>query len=97
MTIKLLLSTLNVSEHPLWKEQIKARIALRDVNLKHWQESNVFSPVWWLLLIAFIVIWYLWWKFVNKAKLLEIVGYGLLVALMSMILDILGVEYVLWG
>jgi hypothetical protein len=88
---------ISVSEHPLWKEQIKARIALRDINLKRWLESNIFSPVWWLLLISFITLWVIWWKFVNKTKLLEIVTYGLLVSFLSTILNLFGTEFVLWG
>lgn len=79
------------------EEQIKARIALRDINLKHWLESNIFSPVWWLLLISFITLWVIWWKFVNKTKLLEIVTYGLIVSFLSTILNLFGTEFVLWG
>lgn len=95
MSISLLQKTM--SENPLWKEQVQARIALKTINLKHWLELNLFSPVWWLMLIIFIATWFIWWKLVNKTKLLEIVTYGLLVAFLFTILDFIGAEYVLWG
>jgi len=86
-----------LSENPLWKEQIQARIVLKDINVKYWLELNLFSPLWWLMLITFIATWVIWWKFVNKTKLLEIITYGLLVAFLFSILDLIGTEYVLWG
>jgi hypothetical protein len=79
------------------KSKLRLELHLRDINLKHWLESNIFSPVWWLLLISFITLWVIWWKFVNKTKLLEIVTYGLLVSFLSTILNLFGTEFVLWG
>lgn len=87
----------NLSDSPLWKEQIKIRIKLRDINLQHWLNNNVFSPVWWLMLILFIVLWFIWWKLVNKSKLLEIIAYGLFIMLISLIIDIVGTNNVLWN
>jgi hypothetical protein len=87
----------NLSDTPLWKEQIKSRIHLRDVNLKHWLDNNVFSPVWWFMLISVILIWFVWWELVKKSKLLEIVTYGLFITLLSLIIDITGTENILWG
>ena len=87
----------DVSENPLWKEQLKTRVTLRDITLKHWLENNLFTPVWWLMLITFIIVWFIWWKFVNKNRFLEIVTYGLLVTCVTIILDIVGAEFALWG
>ena len=88
---------IHVSEHPLWKEQIKARIALRNLNLTYWLETNVFYPVWWFMAISFFLTWFVWRKFVNKSRFPEIVTYGLLVALLSTLLDMIGTSNVLWG
>jgi len=85
------------SEQPLWIEHIKTRISLRDINLKHWLDNNLFTPVWWLMLIIFIATWIIWWKFVDKTKLMEIVIYGLMVSFLATILDLIGTEFVLWG
>ena len=91
------LKCLHNAESPLWQEQIKARIAVRDVNMKFWLEYNVFTPVWWLMIITFMAVCIIWWKLVDKTRLLEIVAYGLMVALLSTIFDIAGAEMVFWG
>jgi hypothetical protein len=93
----ILLLLKDVSEHPLWKEQIKSRIALRDINLKVWMETNLFSIVWWFMLILFFGLWFLWWKLVDKTRLLEIIAYGLMVTVLTSIIDVIAVDYNLWG
>ena len=66
MSIRLLQMAISVSEHPLWKEQIKARIALRDINLKHWLESNIFSPA--SLVVVVNIIYYIMGYMVEVCK-----------------------------
>ncbi|HEY5560312.1 MAG TPA: CBO0543 family protein [Clostridiaceae bacterium] len=88
---------IDISENPLWKEIVKARILVRDLNLKHWLGTNVFSLVWWFMVISFLIAWFVWWKLVNKSRFAEIVTYGLLVAMVSIILDIIGTSNVIWG
>jgi hypothetical protein len=97
MFLKFLQININTAEHSLWKEQVEARIALRDINLKFWLEYNLFSLVWWLMIIISIAVWLIWWKLVNKSRLLEIITYGLMVSFLSVILDLIGAELVLWG
>ncbi|MFX4262239.1 CBO0543 family protein [Pelotomaculum propionicicum] len=87
----------SVINHPLWGKQIELRAALRDVNMDHYLQNNVFTFSWWLSLIFVILVWCIWWKRVDKYRLLEIVCYGLLVSVVVIIIDILGVELVLWG
>lgn len=87
----------DVSENPLWKEQISTRMALKDINQKVWLETNLFSPVWWFMLVLFIIAWFIWWKLVDKKRLMEIVTYGLLVSILSTIFDITATQSVFWG
>lgn len=49
------------------------------------------------MLISFIAIWFVWWKLVNKTRLFEIVTYGIMISFLAAIVDIIGVELVLWG
>ena len=82
---------------PLWKNEMKSRINFKDITLQHWFNNCVFSPIWWFMLISVIILWFAWWKLVNKSKLLEIVTYGLFITLISSMLDIIGTEDILWG
>ena len=85
------------SDSSLWKEQIQTLVKLRDVNFRHWSENNLFSLVWWLMLILLISLWFIWWKRVDKTRLHEIVTYGLMVSLIAIIIDVIGTHFVLWG
>jgi hypothetical protein len=87
----------SISQNSLWKEQVADRKHLSEINTKHWLENNLFTPVWWLMLIMFIMSWYIWWKLVYKNRLHEIIIYGLMVIIGATILDIFGTEFVLWG
>jgi hypothetical protein len=48
----------NISENPLWLKQIETRTVLRDINMEHWLQNNLFSIAWWLVLVLVILIWY---------------------------------------
>lgn len=84
------------SDNPLWKEQIQLRIHLRDINLQYWLENNLFSLVWWLMVILIISLWFIWWKRVDKTRLHVIVTYGLMVTIIAAFINIVGSDYVLW-
>lgn len=85
------------SDNPLWKEILKTRIKLNEMDLTFWLKNNIFSLVWWLMLVLFISFWFIWWKHVNKTRLLEIVTFGVMVAFIATVVDIFGCEYVRWG
>ncbi|MBC7765274.1 MAG: hypothetical protein H7Y41_02230 [Hyphomonadaceae bacterium] len=85
-----------ISDNPLWIEQINIRHDLSEINLKFWLENNLFSLVWWLMLILFILLWVIWWKRVDKTRLHEIVTYGVMVSLIATYINIIGSDYVLW-
>lgn len=69
---------------------------LNDLMVQDWLNNFVFSAEWWLLLGLTIVPWFLWWKIVDKSRILEILLYGLFIASIATFLDILGWNYSLW-
>ncbi|HCC08244.1 MAG TPA: hypothetical protein DEP72_08835 [Clostridiales bacterium] len=81
----------------LWNEMVQKRIELRDINLKLYLEQDLFSFLWWLKIIAFILVWAIWWKWVDKTRLLEIIAYGLMVSSLATVIDLIGMNMVLWG
>jgi hypothetical protein len=85
------------SDSPQWKEIIKIRNELHNKYSEYWLNNNLFSLAWWLMLILCISLWFIWWKLVNKTKLLEIVAFGTMVGLIASVIDIIGCENVLWG
>lgn len=67
------------------------------IRYDYWLNHTLFSFQWWLLLVIFIVPWIIWWKFVDKKRLMEILLQGITVAHLVFVLDAIGKESGLWG
>lgn len=62
----------------------------------HWIHYDLFSFNWWLLLASSILPWFIWWKIVNRQKIVQILLYGSMVSLISLFLDVVGINLQLW-
>ena len=61
-----------------------------------WFNNVVFTYQWWLVVAITIIPFIVWWKIVDRRRFFEITTYGLLVALLSGLLDAIGVETDAW-
>jgi len=61
-----------------------------------WLNRDLFSFQFWLLIILLTVPWLVWWKFVNKNRLVEILLYGFLTNIVVTFLDEFGCQLNLW-
>ena len=77
-------------------EIIKLKVQLRDSMVQHWLSREFLTWVWWLDIAMIIVCLVVWWKVVDKKRLLEISIFGLLINVSSVFLDVLGSEFALW-
>lgn len=68
-------------------------------NLEHdyWKDNVVFSLNWWFLLMLLIVPWFIWWKFVDKKNIKQILLYGTYIMVVSSTLDDIGIATALWA
>lgn len=85
-----------VSESSSHKELQQQFEHLNDLMVQDWLNDFVFSAEWWLLLGLTIVPWFLWWKMVDKSRILEILLYGFFIVSITTFLDVLGWNYSLW-
>ncbi len=62
-------------------EELK-RVHKELTNLRHdfWLQHDLFSVQWWLLLAVFVISWYVWWRLVDKRRLMEIVLFGVMMS-----------------
>lgn len=67
------------------------------MEIKYYLEESLFSFEWWLLLIALILPWILWFKFVDRKRFKEIILFGLLWMVMALVLDEIGASWNLWS
>lgn len=76
---------------------IQNKIMYRQLSIEHWIKFEAFTWQWWLG-IAFVIIPLLvWWKLVNRQRILEIVVFGFMLNFLATFLDVTGSELVLWN
>lgn len=75
---------------------IGLKTQLRDMSFQHYFAAELFSRVWWFEVATIIIAFVIWWKILDKERLLEITVFGLLVNVIAAFLDVLGTDFVLW-
>lgn len=72
------------------------RLQLWDLLYAQWKE-NLFSAQWWFL-VAFIAVSYtLWWRYVDKRRLFEILLFGSFIAVCRTVIEDAGVSSGFWS
>jgi len=72
--------------------QTEADIALR----QYWMKYTFLTWEFWLLTFLLLFPWVVWWRVVDRKRLFEILTYGFLVMVVSLVFDAIGVEFDLW-
>jgi hypothetical protein len=83
--------------YPSYDEIRKIEYKLTEMKNEYWLHHDLFTFQWWLLLIIFILPWILWWKYVDKNKVKEILLFGCLLMLLVGLMDDIGVNAHLWS
>ncbi|WP_226669524.1 CBO0543 family protein [Metabacillus litoralis] len=63
----------------------------------HWFQDDLFAFNWWLLLSATVLPYFIWWRIVDKNRLIEISALGLFSAISASFFDLIGTTLGLWG
>ncbi len=80
----------------LHEEIIQLKEKLNDLFVERYWKSEIFSPIWWLSVALIILPMILWWRIVNKKRLLEICVFGLLTNIIATFLDIGLSDHMMW-
>jgi hypothetical protein len=69
---------------------------LYHLSIQHWLNYEFLTWRWFLkiFIIAFLI--FIFYKFIDRKRIFEIVAYGTFIALISTILDIIGTYLVFW-
>lgn len=62
----------------------------------HWITQEVFSFTWWFTVLFLCVGYLIWWKLLDKSRLIELLLFGSLLAVMSALVDTLADNLRLW-
>lgn len=88
----------NMTEkYPTYDQVREVHKELVDMRLEYWINHDLFSFQWWLLVILLIVPWIVWWRYVDKNRISQILLFGTLLMVLVMMMDDLGVESHLWS
>ncbi|WP_246938560.1 CBO0543 family protein [Bacillus pinisoli] len=82
---------------PTYEEIQEVRKSLSEMSIKHWRHDDLLSLSWWFLLFSTFMPYIVWWRYVNKTKFYEIFSFGLFCGIVATVLDVVGVDLLLWG
>lgn len=69
---------------------------VQELSHKYWVHDSLFSFNWWFIVSLTFIMWAIWFKFVNRAMLVEILLGGCLISLVTLLLDLTGLNMNLW-
>lgn len=70
---------------------------LTQARIDNWLHHDLFTYQWWLLVVVLIIPWIVWWRYVDKKRILEILVVGLMVIIIVSYLDAVLSEFGLWS
>lgn len=70
---------------------------LKELWLDYWITENVFTVQWWIIIAGLIVPHLIFWKVIDRSRIMEISVVGLVIALVSYLLDQMGASLRLWS
>jgi hypothetical protein len=83
--------------YPSFKEIQDLQHKLQKMLTDYWLHHDLFTFQWWLLLCIWIVPWIIWWRYVQRKRIKEILLFGSLLMLLVGFLDDIGVNCNLWS
>lgn len=81
---------------PLSQKILEATEALKQLSLEHWFHYELFTWQWWIKLIYLILPILLLIKLLDRRRVFEILTYGLMISLISTVIDVAGLNLTLW-
>ena len=86
----------DVINDQLFNQYIAAKNDLFSLRLDHWIKREFLSSQWLGIVFATVIFIFLWWRLLDKKRLIEILLFGLFIAIISSIIDGIGTELNAW-
>lgn len=78
--------------YPIFDEIQNVHQQLYDMRAKYQISHSLFTVQWSLLLIVLFIPWLIWWRFVEKERITQILLFGTLLMILIIFMDDFGVE-----
>ena len=86
-----------MANHPTVEQLAEMTRLLTQARIENWLGEKVGAWRWWVLLVLITVPWLVWYRLADKKRLPELTVFGLLVMVLTITLDELGFNLVLWS
>lgn len=83
-------------EIALSQKLLETTEALKQLSLEHWYHYELFTWQWWLKFTYLIIPILLLIRYLDWKRSFEILSYGLIISLISTVIDIIGVNLLWW-
>ena len=75
---------------------IETQRLLTDLSMQNWLHYSFPRWTWWLLLFFTVSPLFLWWKYTDPRRFLEISFFGLMTSISTGVVDSAGVQFLMW-
>ncbi len=79
-----------------YEQILEAQRTLTDLSIQNWLHYSLPRWTWWFLLFWSTFPLYIWWKYTDPRRYLEISFFGLMASISSGIVDTVGVQLLMW-
>ena len=86
-----------MKESEIINQMIQTNIMYKQLSIEHWVKYEVFTWQWCIGIACVVIPLLLWWKLVDRRRILEIMAFGFLINILATFLDVTGSELVLWN
>jgi len=86
-----------MNESEMMNQMIQVKKMYKQLSIEHWVKYEVFTWQWWLGVACVVIPLLLWWKLVDRRRILEITAFGFMVNILATFLDVMGSELLLWN
>lgn len=76
---------------------VELRRQITQISNEHWINDTLFTSKWWILVLSVLLVWFIWWKLLDKKRFNEIGLAGFITAVINFMLNSFGIEKSLWA
>lgn len=87
---------LGAANDVLFNEYLSAKGDMVALRIEHWTEHEFLSAQWFGLIIMAIIFVSVWWRLLDKSRLMEILLFGFFIVITAGLLDGFGTEFNAW-
>ena len=86
-----------MNESEMMNQMIQVKIMYKQLSIEHWAKYEALTWQWWIGIACVVIPLLLWWKLVDRRRILEITAFGFMVNILATFLDVMGSELLLWN